>query len=254
MSIAIHDLAFAYNGTAVLERIDLTVMPGQLLAILGPNGVGKTTLLKCLNAIHKPSNGAILVEDRNVLSMKAAEIARLIGYVPQRAETARFTVFDTVLLGRKPHLNWRVADRDLRLVNSALSLLHMDHLALRYIDELSGGELQKVAIARALVQEPRLLLLDEPTASLDLKNQLHILSIIRRIVSEHKISAVMTMHDLNSALRYGDRFCFLKDGRIHSVSGSDELTPEVIEAVYGVRVAIHRIDNQTIILPHRADH
>ncbi len=254
MSLTIKKLAFAYNGSPVLRQIDLTVAPGELLAILGPNGVGKTTLLKCLNTIHRPSAGAIFVENRDILKMKTEQVGRHIGYVAQRTETARLTVFDTVLMGRKPHLGWRVAKHDLKIVDGAVSLLDMEHLALRYIDELSGGELQKVAIARALVQEPRLLLLDEPTASLDLKNQVTILSIIRRIVTEHRIAAVMTMHDLNTALRYGDRFCFLKDGRIHSIGCSAELTEEIIEDVYGVPVTIHRLDQQTVILPQHSDY
>jgi len=122
-------------------------------------------------------------------------------------------------------------------------------MALRYIDELSGGELQKVVIARALVQEPRLLLLDEPTSSLDLRNQLVILSIVRKIVTEHRMAAIMTMHDINSALRYGDRFCFLKNGRVFAVCSHSELTESIIEEVYGVAVSIHRLDGQTVMIP-----
>lgn len=249
MILDIQDLGFGYNGRRLLNNIDLDVQPGELLAILGPNGVGKTSLLKCLNRIHQPSSGTVLVENQDLLEMKPDEIALKIGYVAQRSESARLTVFDAVLMGRKPHLRWGVGDRDLMIVNAALEHLGLDRLTLRYIDELSGGELQKVAIARALVQEPRLLLFDEPTSSLDLRNQVNILSIIRKIVDEHKVGAVMTMHDLNSALRYADRYCFIKDGRIFSAGDSNQVTSSVIEEVYGLSVSVHHIDNCPVILP-----
>lgn len=249
MILDIQKLAFGYNGHRILDGIDMEVHPGELVAILGPNGVGKTTLLKCFNRIHRPTSGTVLVEDRDVLRMKPDEIALKIGYVPQRCESARLTVFDTVLMGRKPHLRWGVGDMDLVVVNSALGHLRLEDLSLRYIDELSGGELQKVAIARALVQEPRLLLFDEPTSSLDLRNQVNILSIIRDIVDQHRIAAVMTMHDLNSALRYADRYYFLKDRKVYAINDRSEITAEVIEEVYGLAVSIHQINDYPVILP-----
>ncbi len=249
MSLAIEQLHFRYNGTPVLDQIDLEVDAGELVMILGPNGVGKTTLLKCLNGIHRPKSGAVLVENRDVLRMKSRDVARIISYVPQRTEPVRLTVFDTVLLGRKPHIVWQPGKRDLKIVDAALKLLDLDELALRYADELSGGELQKVVIARALVQEPRLLLLDEPTSALDLKNQVQILSLIRRVVEQHNITAVMTMHDINSALRYGDRFCFLRDGNIYAFCDLSRLDASMIEAVYGVAVTLHQVAGRALVVP-----
>lgn len=249
MILSVSDVEFNYDNHAVLKDVDFNLKDGELLVILGPNGVGKTTLLKCINAIHRPSAGAVLVEDRNVLKMKPDEIALNIGYVAQKSESMRLTVFDAVLMGRKPHIRWKVAQRDLQIVESAIRHLHLQSLSLRYIDQLSGGELQKVAVARALVQEPKLLLLDEPTSSLDLKNQVDILSMIRRVVDEHRIGAVMTMHDLNTALRYADKVLFLKDGCIHSTGPVCSVTPKVVEEVYGLPVHIHTVQGYPMIVP-----
>ena len=249
MILSVSDLDFNYGGHSVLSDVNFTLHGGELLAILGPNGVGKTTLLKCINAIHAPSSGKVMVEDRDVLAMKPDEIALGIGYVAQKNETARLTVFDAVLMGRKPHIIWRVGEHDLKIVDSALRQLHLDSLSLRYIDQLSGGELQKVAIARAMVQEPKLMLLDEPTSSLDLKNQIDILTMLRRVVDDHNIGAVMTMHDLNTALRYADKVLFLKNGRIHSVGPACDVTSTVVEDVYGLPVHIHTVQGYPMVVP-----
>lgn len=249
MILSVSDLDFTYGNELILDALDFELEGGELLAILGPNGVGKTTLLKCINAIHSPSTGLVMVEDRNVLKMRPHEIALSIGYVAQRNDCARLTVFDAVLMGRKPHVKWKVQDHDLKIVDSAIKRLHMEHLSLRYIDELSGGELQKVAIARAMVQEPRLMLLDEPTSSLDLKSQVDILTMLRKIVDQHRIGAIMTMHDLNTALRYADKVLFLKDGRVHSTGPACQVTPDVVEEVYGLPVDIHTVQGRLMVVP-----
>lgn len=249
MMLHVKDLYFSYNSHSVLSAMCFGVEAGELLAILGPNGVGKTTLLKCINAIHKPAGGAVLLEGRDVLRLRPAEIATGIGYVAQRSEAARFTVFDAVLMGRMPHVRWKVGDNDLKVVDAALRRLGLEHLQLRYIDQLSGGELQKVAIARALVQEPKLLLLDEPTSSLDLRNQIAILTMLRRVVDEHGIAGVMTMHDLNTALRFAHKFLLLKDGEVFAAGRVEDLTTDMVQDVYGLPVDIHTIGGYPIVVP-----
>jgi len=253
MILDVRDIHIGYNGRMVLQGLDLTVDRGQVLTILGPNGVGKTTLLRCINATLKPQSGAVLVEDADVFRMRAGEIAKRLGYVAQRNGAGRMTAFDAVLLGRKPHLRWRISEEDLRKVDGALKQLDLAHLALRHIDEMSGGELQKVCIARALVQEPSVLLLDEPTSSLDLKNQLEILRTIRQVVHEHRLAAVMTMHDLNMALRFSDAYLFMKQGKVFCCGRNEDLTPEMVQAVYGVAVDILRHHSQIIIVPQLED-
>ncbi|HQJ87477.1 MAG TPA: ABC transporter ATP-binding protein [Methanoregulaceae archaeon] len=249
MTLSIEDLTFFYRNREVLHEIAFAIGHCEIVAILGPNGVGKTTLLKCLNRILQPREGVVYLDGQNLFRLEGREIARNIGYVPQRIETGRLTAFDAVLLGRKPHIGWNLSEQDLKKVDAVFRRLSMEHLRLAYIDEMSGGELQKVAIARALVQEPRILLLDEPTSNLDLRNQVSILSTIARIVTEHGISAVMTMHDLNHAIRYADRFIFLKDGRIHAHGGPETITSKTIEEVYGLPVIIGKLGGVTCVVP-----
>ena len=249
MILEVDDVAFNYRSKNILNGIEFKIRQNEILSILGPNGVGKTTLLKCMNAILKPKSGAIYIEEEDVLKLGRIEIAKKLAYVPQRAETGRLTAFDAILLGRRPHIKWNLSEKDLKIVNSAIKKMNLEDLALRYIDEMSGGEIQKVSIARALVQEPKVLLLDEPTSSLDLRNQLGILDIIKQVVKGHNVSAIMTMHDLNLALRYSDKFIFLKNGTIYSAGSREEVTPEMIEEVYGVSVAIEELHGHPVVIP-----
>ncbi|MDD4254854.1 MAG: ABC transporter ATP-binding protein [Methanofollis sp.] len=249
MILSVAGVRFEYQSTPVLEDVSFRLPENETLTILGPNGVGKTTLLKCINTILRPSGGAVEVAGESVLAMKRLEIARKIGYVPQRSETGRLTAFDAILLGRKPHLRFGPGEKDMRIVDDVIRRMHLEPLMLRYIDEMSGGELQKVSIARALVQEPRLLLLDEPTNSLDLRNQMEILRILTAIVRNHHVSAVMTMHDLNLALRFSDRFIFMKGGTILAAGGREVIRPDVIEEVYGLEVAIEWYRGHPLVIP-----
>ncbi len=249
MILHIHALSFTYNSIPVLKNIEFEVNEGELLAILGPNGVGKTTLLKCINAIHRPTTGSVYVDGRDVLAMTGKEIALKIGYVAQKNEAARLTVFDAVLMGRKPRLKWKVEEEDLKIVDAALRGLRLEKLTLRYIDQLSGGELQQVCLARALVQEPRLLLLDEPTSSLDLRNQVAILAMLRHVAEDHRITAVMTMHDLNLAFRFAHKYLFLKTGTIYAAGSTADLDAGTVEEVYGLPVEVHHVNGRPLVVP-----
>lgn len=249
MILSVNNVRFSYKSRPVLNSVSFSLKKNELLAILGPNGVGKTTLLKCINAVLRPQGGSVLVGGRDLLSLSRMEIAKDIAYVAQRTETGCLTVFDAILLGRRPHIRWKVGKEDLKKVDAIIRAFGLEDLTLRFLDEMSGGELQKVSIARALVQEPEVLLLDEPTSSLDLKNQQEILETIRHIVTGHGMAGIMTMHDLNSALRFADKVLFMRKGEIYSASERSEVTPEVVEAVYGLPVTIEKVRGHHVVMP-----
>ena len=249
MILSVKGVVFSYPSCLVLNKLKFEVDNGDCLAILGTNGVGKSTLLKCINKILKPQQGVINIERDEVFKLSRKEVAKRIGYVSQRHEGGRFTVYDAIVLGRKPHITWDVTDRDMAVVDNIIKMLGLEPFSLRYIDELSGGELQKVVIARALAQEPRVLLLDEPTSNLDLRNQLDVLEIIKEVVQEQQIAALVTMHDLNLALRFANKFIFLKDTSIFAAGGFEIMTPENIEKVYAVPVAVENFRSMPVVVP-----
>jgi iron complex transport system ATP-binding protein len=249
MRVTVHQLSFSYKKKQVLHDISFTVNEHEIIAVLGPNGAGKSTLLKCMNGILEAGSGAVLIEGEDLCQFSRLEVAKKIGYVAQRNETARLTAFDAILLGRHPHIKYGITEKDILVVNAIIERLHMQDLSLRYIDQLSGGELQKVCLARALVQEPGLLLLDEPTSSLDLKNQVEILRLIRRIIDGHDVSAVMSLHDINMAIHYADRIIFLKNSQIYTICTKKEITRQVIRDVYGIDVIMHDTENYPVVIP-----
>jgi len=249
MRLTVANIDFSYNSHAVLSDVNFSLDRGQIMCVLGVNGAGKSTLLKCLNRILKPQRGSVLVEGEDLLLMSQNSVARCMGYVPQRHPETRLSVFEAVLMGRKPYIRWALTSNDYTLVENIIMQIGIAHLAMRPVNDLSGGELQKVIIARALAQSPEILLLDEPTSSLDLKNQLEVMGLIRRIVETQDLSAVIAIHDLNIAVRFADRFILLKEQRIHAVSTKKDLTPEMIRQVYGVEVALKEFEGHTVVVP-----
>lgn len=249
MILSVQGLEFSYPSNKVLRNVSFSIQQGECLAILGTNGTGKSTLLKCINRILMPQQGAVLIDKLDIQKLDQKELARKIGYVSQSNQSFRTTVFDSVLIGRKPYIKWDVTEKDLDIVNGAIEMLGLQEYSLRYIDELSGGELQKVIIARALAQEPKILMFDEPTSSLDLKNQLEVINIIKDVVKRKNLSALVTIHDLNLALRFADKFILLKDGKIYAAGGIEIMTSNNIEHVYSVPVEVERLNNRMVVVP-----
>ena len=249
MTLNVHGIEFKYTSLPTLKDVSFGLNGGEFMAILGNNGAGKSTLLKCINRILKPRKGVVYLGEDRVSALTRMQVAQRIGYVAQRNEAGRFTVFDAVLLGRKPYIKWDVGQEDIEIVDDVLKRMGLNHLVLRYLDELSGGELQKVVIARALVQEPDVMLLDEPTNNLDLKNKIEVLKIVKETVANRGIAAVVVMHDINLALRFADKFLLLKDGIVHGCGGLEVITEENIEEVYGLPVRMEKINDLPVVVP-----
>ncbi len=249
MMLNVDGVEFAYRSEPVIEDISFELGRHDILTILGPNGAGKTTLLKCLNRILSPQKGSIYIGNTDSRNMSSREIAREIGYVPQQGETSRMTVYDMILLGRRPHFQWTASQRDYELAEDVIDRMGLSRLALRYADELSGGEFQLVQVARALVQEPGIIILDEPTNSLDVKNQHRILSAIQDVVQTHSMAAVMTVHDINLSLRYSNAYILMKDHRIYAAGGREVITPEHMYEVYEVEMDVEEFNGVPLVIP-----
>ncbi len=249
MILEVDGVEFSYDSAPILKGVTFEVRKGEMVAILGPNGAGKSTLLKCINGILKPKGGVVMVEGLPGESYGSHEMAKKMGYVPQINTGNFMTVFDAVLLGRKPYIRWGPSEKDLRLVEETLKLVGLESLALKRTNNLSGGELQKVVVARALVQEPRILLLDEFTNNLDLKNQLEAMRIVSKITHEREVASIVVMHDINLALRYSDKFVVMANGAIHAKGGREIIEPRLIEEVYGIEVLIGNLGGVPLVVP-----
>ncbi|MFY9197706.1 MAG: ABC transporter ATP-binding protein [Acutalibacteraceae bacterium] len=251
--INVRDISFSYDDKLILDNISFDIEQNHCIAVLGNNGAGKSTLIKCLNRINKPQNGYVLMGEDNLFDLHRNELAKRVGYVAQKNELSRMTVFDSILLGRKPYIKWEAQESDFEIVESVIKTLNLTDFKMRFIDELSGGEFQKVMLARALAQQPKLLLLDEPTSNLDPKNQYEALKLVKTISKEQNIAVAIVIHDLNLALRYCDRFLFLKDSKIYSYGDIESMTTECIKNVYGMPSKIVEFDGVKMVIPFPDD-
>jgi iron complex transport system ATP-binding protein len=253
MELTVDRVGKVFGTRPVLEEVSFSLSGGKILALVGPNGSGKSTLIKAITRIHDPSSGTIALDGTDTRKIHAVDLAMKIGYVPQHFTfTLYSTVFETVLLGRRRYIRWSVSDEELSRVQAALDALGMGDFAGAYMDQLSGGERQKVFIARALAQAPTLFLFDEPTSALDIRYQIGVMETMRRITREQGSSMIIAVHDLNLAYRYADAVLVLNQGR---VAGYGEphavLTPECVRDVYGVDAFVVENEHGKFILPYR---
>ncbi|MBQ3735424.1 MAG: ABC transporter ATP-binding protein [Candidatus Methanomethylophilaceae archaeon] len=236
LDIQIRDLVFRYRTFPIIKGLNASFDKPELVSIIGPNGVGKSTLIHCINKILTPNDNAVMIDGRDVNTINVKELARHMGYVPYTSSNAfPITVIDAVMLGRHPHAKIGSFDKDLEISYQVLERLGIEELAMRHLNELSAGQLQKVILAKGLAQEPKVLLLDEPTANLDVKHQLGVTRLLKKISDEKKMTVVMICHDLNIAAKYSDRIIMMSEGTVYASGTPEEvLTRENIRKVYDI--------------------
>ncbi len=260
-AIELKEVSAGYNGTPILSNISLKVEAGEFLGIIGPNGVGKSTLLRIMSGTLATSKGEVQINGKNIREYKRKELAKIEGVVPQQSFfSLPFKCFDVVLMGRFPYVGWREKHEDYEIATRAMKLTETYELKDRLIQEVSGGELQRVRIARALSQEPKILLMDEPTAHLDIYHEIRIFEILKKLNVEG-LTVIITSHDLNTVGAYAKTLALLSNGsprpspqsgQIVKLGTPDEvLEKNLIEEVYHARVIIkeHPATHTPFVIP-----
>ncbi|OQX20148.1 MAG: hypothetical protein BWK75_05030 [Candidatus Altiarchaeales archaeon A3] len=243
--LKIENISVGYKNTDILNDITFSIGMGELVGIIGPNGAGKSTLLKAITALLQPTKGVVLLNKKDVRKMDRKEIARTMAVVPQHTLISpMFTVYDMVSMGRYPYIKDRFSPfdgaEDVKIVNDSMKMVGVEHLSEKTIDAVSGGERQMAVIARALAQQPKILILDEPTSNLDVNHQIKILKLVKNTVKDKNISAIIVIHDLNTAARFCDKLILLYDKRILSIGTPEEvLTIENIRKAYKVEAEVN---------------
>lgn len=250
--IRAEDLTLGYGRNQIVSGLNFTLSPGQITGFVGPNGCGKSTVVKALSRVLRPLSGRVLIGERDIIEIPRLELARMVGVVPQVSLLpSNFTGFEAVLMGRNPHMGlFRYeGEHDMNIALAAMQATHISHLAERRIGELSGGEIQSVVIARVLAQETGAILLDEPTSNLDIGRQIDILDLMRELC-EQGVTIVVVLHDLNLAAQYCDHLLLFFGGTVVAEGAPAEvITQDNIRAVYGNGSAVHFIDGLPAVLP-----
>jgi len=243
IELKMQNVTLGYNRQPVLEDITLKVSPGEMVGLIGPNGSGKSTIVKALSHVISPESGRITVDNRDITRIPRRELACLVGVVPQLPLLpSTFTAFEIVLMGRNPHLGLFQSEsrHDWETAREAMEKTGTAELANRYVNELSGGEIQCLLIARVLVQETRAILLDEPTANLDIGRQAEILDLIKRLCTQNNLAVLAAVHDLNLAAQYCDRLLLINKRRIYANGTPGEvITDRNIREVYGAENCVY---------------
>jgi len=254
--LEMHDITCAYGEHAVVQQLSLEANPGEVLGLIGPNGVGKSTLLRAMARLLRPTHGKVVLADGDLWSTPPREVARKLAFAPQanNGEHWPATIEQVIALGRAPHRGWflPMTAQDYEATERAMNLVGLNHLRGRVATELSGGEQQRVVLGRVLAQEPTVLLLDEPTSHLDLKYQTDILGLARRLAHRENLTVVVSLHDLNLAAIYADRLALLSKGQLVAVGTPREvLTSEALSEVYGVPIIVmqHPLWGTPLVMP-----
>lgn len=248
--IRFENVSYGYkkNSESVLKNVSFAVESGKIAILLGPNGVGKTTLLKCALGLLSHYQGEIYYDDKPLSKMSMGEKARSVAYVPQAVTFAPMTVFNAVLLGRIAYFGLAPRKEDDEATWQTLKELGIEALANRNVEELSGGERQKVAIARAVNQGAKTIIFDEPTSNLDVASELSVCQLVRMLSKTRGITALMSIHDINLALSLGDQFAFLCDGELLSYGGPETVDMETVSKTFGVKAKRVDVGNKTIVI------
>jgi len=243
IKIEVQDICLGYSRKEVLKGVTFQVMPGEMVGLIGPNGCGKSTIIRALTRIISPYRGRILLDGKDIASIPRQELARMLGVVPQMPLLpSAFTAFEVVLMGRNPHLGLfdHESQRELDIVWYAMERTMTQHLARRRVGELSGGEIQCLLIARVLTQETKAILMDEPTANLDIGRQVEILNLIKNLCRENNLAVLAALHDLNLASQYCGRLVLINNGRVHAQgTPSEVITNRNIKEVYGAESCVY---------------